>query len=309
MNSIHELLQKAFDGLQSRLVTAGISLDQLQVPEFLALVSSPAAHEHYKHFSSESRTLVAKIRVSHGVEGQRLMLYAALLNGIQDTLASDRFESLPGRVRNHQLVQYRRILECTQPADDWLDLSLDTYHKEFGLASLRLYAAAAQLIDPRCGLPRSLLFQGGLVGIPKAARAMWSLGGFSPYFQIHTHTAYLAEFNEEGWNECYRTCVELYAVHPEILGMFGASWFYDPVIKEISPRLAYLSEVPLKGDAQRLPFAKTGGFVEDAISTSPSRRKLYEEGKYRPASFLLAWGRAEQSKWVLANQCSTVSAT
>jgi len=302
MNSIHELLQSSFDGLQSRLVTAGMSLQQLQVPEFLALVSNPAAHEHYKHFCAESRALVAKIRLAHGVEGQRLMLYAALLNGIQHTLASDRFESLPGRVRNHQLVQYRRILESTQPADDWLDLSLDTYHKEFGLASLRLYAAAAQLIDPRCGLPRSLLFRGGLAGVPKAVHAMWMLGGFSPYFQIHTHTAYLAEFNEEGWNECYRTCVELYAVHPEILGMFGASWFYDPVIQEISPRLAYLSEIPLRGGARRLPFARSGEFVEDAISTSPSRRKLFEQGKYRPESYLLAWGRDEQTKWVSTNR-------
>lgn len=229
------------------------------------------------------------------------MLYAAMLSGMTNTLASTRFASLPARVRHHQLVQYRRIVTNAQPTDDWLDLGMDTYHKEFGLAVLRLYAAAAQLIDVRCGIPRSLLFKGGAAGLPRAAAAMLRLGGFSPYFQIHTHTAYLAEFNEEGWNECYRTCADLYAVHPEALGMFGASWFYDPVIQNISPRLSYLSEIPLKGRAVRLPFAREGEFVQDAIATSPSRRKLYEEGSYRPQSYLLAWGRRSQTAWASAN--------
>ena len=27
-------------------------------------------------------------------------------------------------------------------------------------------------------------------------------------------------------------------------GMFGASWFYDPVLDDISPRLAYLRKIP-----------------------------------------------------------------
>ncbi len=197
-------------------------------------------------------------------------------------------------------MQYRRILADAQPTDDWLDLGMDIYHKELGLALLRLYAAAAQLIDVRCGLPRSLLFKGGLAGLPAAAGALLRLGGFSPYFQIHTHTAYLAEFNEGGWNECYRTCADLYAIHPEALGMFGASWFYDPVIQNVSPRLAYLSEIPIGGGAERLPFARDGEFVKDALSTSPSRRKLHAEGKYKPESYLLAGAHALRPAWASA---------
>ena len=51
------------------------------------------------------------------------------------------------------------------------------------------------------------------------------MGGFRPYFQIHTHQFMLDAFNEAGWEECYRCCAELYAVHPEVLGMQAAVGF------------------------------------------------------------------------------------
>ena len=127
------------------------------------------------------------------------------------------------------------------------------------------------------------------------------LRGFSPMFQIHTHISYLEEFNEAGWNECYRCCADLYQLHPESLGMFGGSWFYDPALESISPRLTYLAAIPCSGGAHRVLLEKSGDFVNDAIATSPSRRKLYESGQYQPRSFLLAWSRQAQQKWANAN--------
>ena len=145
------------------------------------------------------------------------------------------------------------------------------------------------------------MFKEGLAGVPTNLLKFARLGGFKPYVQIHTHLSYLDEFNEEGWNECYRCCADLCRVRPELLGMFGSSWFYDPVLADISPRLDYLREIPVKGGAELLFVEEGGGAVGNALSTSPSRRKLHEEGKYMPKSYMLAWGRKAQMAWAERN--------
>jgi len=39
--------------------------------------------------------------------------------------------------------------------------------------------------------------------------------------------------------------------------MFGSSWFYDPLLADISPHLNYLRDVPMAGGAE-LFFVGTG---------------------------------------------------
>jgi len=252
---------------------------------------------HYKHFPPACWALLEQTVQRHGPQAAHGLLAVAIWQGLVDVLGAGRWQRLPPRVQGHQARQFERLL-AQQPGDgQWLTLDDDRFQKDFGLATLRLYAAGAQLVDPRCGLARSILWRAGLSGWMPALRMVADLRGFGPMLQIHTHTAYLAEFNEEGWNECYRTCAELYRVHPECLGMFGGSWFYDPALPPISPRLAYLSDIPVAGGAHRVLAETQGDFVQDAIATSPSRRKLFEAGSYRPRSFILAWSRSAQQRW------------
>lgn len=183
---------------------------------------------------------------------------------------------------------------------EWLDVEHDLFHKEFGIATLRLYVAGAQLIDPRCGIPRSILFKGGAGTVPGNVAKLLRLGGFRAYFQIHTHKFMLDTFNAEGWNECYRCCAELYALHPEVRGMYGSSWFYDPALDVVSPRLFYLRAIPMAGGAELFFVEESGDALNNSLSTSPTRRKLYEEKKYSPKSYMLAWGRVKQIAWAQA---------
>ncbi|MFN7882825.1 MAG: hypothetical protein ACK5PF_07405 [bacterium] len=228
---------------------------------------------------------------------RRRALFRVIQQLVLDQLDSGTFAALPPRCRAEQLIQLRRLATLPDDQAEWLGLNSDILHKELGLASLRLHAAAAQLIDPRCGVPRSLVLKGGVSEVASRAASFASLGGFKPLFQIHTHLSYLDRFDEEGWDECYRVCAELFAVYPACLGMFGASWFYDPNLETISPRLGYLREVPSHGGARLMLMADEGHFVQDAIATSPTRRKLYESGQYKPRSFMLVWGRADMLQW------------
>ena len=58
-------------------------------------------------------------------------------------------------------------------------------------------------------------------------------------------TRWLRGFNEEGWNDAWATAAEICRTRPELAGMIGSSWFYDPPLTEISPRLAHLRLNPL----------------------------------------------------------------
>lgn len=257
--------------------------------------------QHYKAFNPDCLAIVRKINTQYGPEGSKRFLIAVISQVVLNTLAGGSFEKLPPRIINHQLKQFNRILSGLNESADWLDIDSDFFHKEFGLASLRLYAAAAQVVDPNCGLPRSTILKSGVTGAVRGARYILECGGFSPMFQIHTHSMYLDEFDEEGWNECYRCCADLYAIFPEVKGMFGGSWFYDPNLLEISPRLAYLQNVPLDGGAATFFTAKEGAHVQNSIATSPTRRQLYESGRYHPLSYTLVWSKAAQVRWTHSN--------
>lgn len=261
----------------------------------------------YKHVPASAREIHSQVQARFGAQNAREFLYACILQSVRNSLISGSFAHLPERIKGHQLKQFRRIIEQASPITAICELDNDLFQKEMGLALTRLYAAAAQLVDFRTGIGRSMLTRSGVRGLPGRLSVFAKLGGFKPLFEIHTHLSYLDEFNEEGWNECYRCCADLYAVHPKVLGMQGGSWFYDPALADISPRLGYLRDVPQQGGAWLLFTSSGEQSVHDATSTSPTRKKLYDEGKYQPKNYTLIWSRATQLNWAKTVDLNTKS--
>lgn len=257
----------------------------------------PAPHTGFKHIAPEARALYAAIVQEAGEDGARIFLWGCLLWAVRSSLRSGRTDALPARVRAHQLKQFARIAAHDDGVLAYCKLEADVYLKELGLATLRLYAGASSVIDPRSGIGRSMLLRGGMLGLPGRALLMARAGGFKPYFEVHVHKLYQDEFNEEGRNECYRCCAELYALHPEVLGMVGGSWFYDPVVAGISPHLAYLRTVPESGGARVLFMSHDEQAAKNATATSEKRRALHAAGQYRPASWTLVWLKRDQQAW------------
>ena len=275
-----------------------------RIGAFVDANSAVQALEHYRHVPPEARALMIDVEARAGATQRRRFLRAALLHALIQTLGGQRFLALPARVAACQLRHLARIAADADEQAPWLDLGHDLYQKEFGLATLRLYAAGAQLVDYRCGVARSfLLKEGWRKALPKLF-AFIKLGGFRPYFQLHTHTFNLDAFNPRGWEECYRCCAELYALHPEVLGMFSSSWYFDPSLGAISPRLAYLRETPCAAGATLTCLQHGGAATANALAASPTRRKLHAQGRYTPALYLLLWGKDAQLAWEKAARAS-----
>ena len=123
------------------------------------------------------------------------------------------------------------------------------------------------------------------------------LKGAELYYAIHTVDRYLPRFTMEQMNEAYLNIAELLKVHPNICGIFRKSWFLDPNLKEISPALSYLWEVPQQNGAELFRPVTSEDAVKNAIAMSPLRKKLYEEGKYKPMIYAYVWPRKELLRW------------
>jgi hypothetical protein len=91
-------------------------------------------------------------------------------------------------------------------------------------------------------------------------------------------------------------------LHPEIKGIWTGSWFNDPAIETVSPRLTYLRKMPQDNGAYAFysNLASTSG----ALSKSKTRQKLYEEKKYIPKSYALIWPRKPLLKWAVSVRAS-----
>lgn len=267
---------------------------------FLDGVASTKGLADYKHFPPACHSIWKSIVVEKGATVARAYLATLILMGMQRTLRGPRLAALPSRVREGQIKHFEWISTNLTGAEDWLEFDHDTFQKEFGLATLRLYVCGAQLVDHQCGVPRSMVLTGGSAQVLSRIAYFFRAGGFKPFFQIHTHVHRLEHFNEAGWNECYQCCAELYSVHPEVLGMCGGSWFYDPKVKEISPRLRYLQDIPVAGGARLFRTGPSEDCTNDALSTSPTRRDLFNRGIYQPCGYALVWDRASQSGWAAA---------
>lgn len=121
--------------------------------------------------------------------------------------------------------------------------------------------------------------------------------GLGVWFRGHTDTAYLKEFNEEGWDKFYLRIAELLLLRKNVRGLVGTSWFYDPQLIDISPRLSYLQLRQIERGAYLMRHRGTKNDIEWATKTSTTRRRLYQEGKYTPIAHSLIWGRNELLSW------------
>lgn len=121
--------------------------------------------------------------------------------------------------------------------------------------------------------------------------------GLGTWFRGHTDVEYLDEFNEEGWDRFYLSIAELLLRRKEVRGLVGTSWFYDPQLINISPRLAYLQLRQIERGAFLMRHRGLDSDINFATKTSPTRRSLYQEGKYNPISYSLVWERNKIISW------------
>ena len=168
----------------------------------------------------------------------------------------------------------------------------DAFRKDLSMCLLLSFPCVAQLVEQTGQIPRRALTTGNVLQTLRLGRHFAATGlKAGPYLEIHTHTPMLSSFNPEGWERCYDLVAELLAMRPECPGMVGGSWFYDPALARVTPRLTYLADSPIAGGAFRVRLGSAADDMELATATSDTRRKLVADGTYTPTRWLLIWPR------------------
>ena len=222
-----------------------------------------------------------------------------LLRALTDFSLEDGSYRLPASIASLYMREFERILHQIETFDDtFFDLANDEYLKDLAILTHRLIPVGAEFAEGGAGIPRRLAFAAG----PKQLLAfLWLVffrcRGVSPFFALHAHTLSLADFNYEGWQATYRRLAELLTMNPQMKGWLSASWFLDPALEAISPHLAHLRQIPVANGAALLFVGQEEGRSSGAFAKSRTRRRLYAEGKYRPATYMRIWPRRAAIAW------------
>jgi hypothetical protein len=176
--------------------------------------------------------------------------------------------------------------------------------------ALSVPATRTHTIDLTSPLGPGQVLRNGLHGHGWApVLAYLRAGGWKrPWLETHTESRHTVDFTEEGWDRVWAAAAAICERRPALAGIIGASWFFDPPLETISPRLAYLRLNPLKGGAFMIHQGPGEIHSERCGATSPTRRAMIEAGDYLPRSWLIAWPRSTLLPWARARAAASQSA-
>jgi hypothetical protein len=295
-------ITKAEKAIELNLSGNGSVLENFPVENYISLIDRYPEIFDYKDVSPEAKDYCNQIleRTDRNV----LQLYHKLviLRFIKKSLQKLEHENLPQEVINLYHRHYKKIVADTFAcSDDFYELSNDKFCKDFAISRMKMIPAGAVLIE-RARLPKKFLFRSGIKQFVEGAFFIASeLKGLGPLYQSHLDTREgsisLAEFNPGGWIRSYLRIADILRANPEIKGNFGITWFNDPKMKEISPKLSYIREISVTNGGKIFYYGSSKAVIRDALSKSATRRRLYQEGSYVPRSFIRIWSRSKLIGW------------
>jgi hypothetical protein len=191
----------------------------------------------------------------------------------------------------HYADAFNRILDQVDKDAGFADLTKDSFLKDLWLARLVMIPAFAQVWWPHSGLSAKSVLRAGPAA---AAYVFLRCGGRRPYLEGHTHDPVAkAYWNEAGWREALRLAALALPALPRACGIFGTAWFYDPAIKEISPRIAFAQDLQVGEGAHRFRIGSNEAAIANATLTSAERRNRYRDGQYLPTDYAIIWSRRD----------------
>lgn len=180
-----------------------------------------------------------------------------------------------------------------------LSIAEDAYLKDLGVAAGLLLPVGSRLVEVDSGWSRRVALAGDAAQLLRCLRLLLgSLGTTRPFYQLHVYLRQLEDFNPEGWRLTLGRLSELLHANPQVKGVFGCAWLYDPQLARVSPRLAYCRELALESGATALRVRADSR--SGALERSPTRRRLFEQGQYRPETWLVVWPRRRLIDWAAA---------
>ena len=281
------LEQEAPDLLTSFSLESGVNM-LLQLPDIYG----------YSNLGQDLYAMIENILNKYGERGSDIFCHLlALFCANRSLLCLDQ-SRLQIPLKSLYLKWLNKILgDLSLKMNEPLHKS-NLFLKYLAVCNMRCIPVGGAWITELSGVSRRILFSGGTLQFLKTAFFFpLKTKGFRLFYQIHMVQNMKHLVTDQGRSECYKGVALLLNNSPDIKGMFACSWYYDPVVKEISPHLSYLSESAVRSGAQVYKIGSSQSDINNATQRSSKRRILYKEGKYLPTNHMLIWSRKNLLEW------------
>lgn len=282
-------------------------LHDFPIDNYISTLQMYPTLAHYNYVNPKISEIISEIKKEYGSINLERYNQLVLVTLIQMVRYHKYFQKLPKEVTHLIEFNLNKILKKVEGNQDGTGYYLngnDKFQKDLSICLLRMIPLGAQKVTLG-KLSRGFLMKGGLNQFISGIRTvLLDTGGFAPIYHMHMDSRdrdLLKEFNLNGWVRFYKRLAELLIINSEVKGVTGSSWFFDPVLKEISPELSYLRETAFQCGAKIFYMGPSKGAVKDATFMSPKRLKLYEEGSYKPSNYIAVISRDKLIKWAFKN--------
>ncbi|HBG07889.1 MAG: hypothetical protein A2075_18960 [Geobacteraceae bacterium GWC2_58_44] len=229
-----------------------------------------------------------------GLYHRSLLLHLIIANG-----GGFERSSFPEPIKIEFSESFNRIvsgLEAKPP--ELYSWGEDLFCKDLAICCFRMFPARCLKVEMRVGIPRSFLMRIKAAELVRFSALMMRLGGFSPYFENHLDLRGKDGLSPEVRHHAMKLIGQMVKLSPGIKGVIGASWYYDPQIQAISPRLSYLRQQLQDAGGEFFFAGRSDRVTRLAISASATRRRLHEEGSYQPTNYMVVWPREKVLEWL-----------
>ncbi len=295
----HDLKDKIAE-LNSRLLSEPNLFNQFPITTYAALLTARLGYKQVPPLQRQWSIAVERQYGRSTVERYHQLLLLTLMQDCAPRLAQTYPDSVMAPLRKFFANIGRRIEE---PLTGQFLYGVTGFDKDLGVCSGNLIPCGAQLVNPDAGISLRSIFRVGVAQwLPLVLFLRSRVGGRRPLYEMHMDIRQLLlEFNPNGWRACYRRMVDLMVTDARILGVCGASWWFDPRLASISPRLSFLRQMPVDQGARVFDLGEDATSTHDALANSPERKARFDRGEYRPRKHLLIWSRDDIMAWSAAN--------
>ena len=265
--------------------------------EFESLLDATPRYKNYNFKTDEVQSWWAAIRNQGGTEAVSLynrVLLLYLISRFEERALSKKYTK---SILELFEIEFNRILSRVHEGmAGRFDIENDLFLKDLSICRQLMFPVGYEL-EEEAGLPRRILFRGGIVQFFRYAWFLLFAGpGRKPWYEGHLHLdgtkfAFTKEAREKG----LLNQADMLIANPHVKGKVGYSWFHDPVLEDITPSV---------GGNRRLICANGGWLFRvgpdssgSAFARSELRRRLHKEGKYNPTVFMIIWPRRHMINW------------
>jgi len=272
-------------------------LSRFPLSDYLNTIKSSTGLGKLLHFQRaiKLKRTYEKITSHYGTQALAIYLKLALCCFINDSLERLKHKNLPDEIIHlyHQWFEWV-LQDFSKQPDEYYDYCCRSFALDVMICSLRSIPIGGAWIVEIRGVGLRPFFGGGVKQFFSYLYfIIFKAHGFSLYVRMHTVERNLRNFNEHEINLAYMRIAKLIKRNPRIKGLYRRSWFLDPNLEYISPKLGYLIKVPLQNGAKLFAAGSIKNDIKYALMVSPIRRRLYEEGKYLPMGHAYIWPRKE----------------